>query len=75
MQTDRYAAYDKLDFDRPAPRVLRVTFNNPETYNSVDAKTHYQLTNLWRDIDADPDINVVVVTGAGKAFSSGGDFN
>lgn len=72
--TDRYARYDRLKFDTPAPRVLRLTFDRPETYNSVDAATHAQLTDVWRDIDRDPEINAVLVTGAGKAFSAGGDF-
>ncbi len=73
--TDHYAAYTKLKFDYPAERVLRITFNNPETYNSVDSQTHTEITDIWRDIDRDPDINSVIVTGAGKAFSSGGDFD
>lgn len=73
--TDRYAPYTKLEIDYPAERVLRITFNRPETYNSVDAETHTQITDIWRDIDRDPDINVVIVTGAGKAFSAGGDFD
>src|SRR5262249_40571596 len=72
--SERYKAYHRLQIDYPAERVLRITFNRPETYNSVDAETHTQLTNIWRDIDADPDISAVIVTGAGKAFSAGGDF-
>jgi enoyl-CoA hydratase len=72
--SDRYAAYDRLQFDYPAERVLRITFNRPESFNSVDAETHTQLADVWRDIDRDPDINCVIVTGAGKAFSAGGDF-
>jgi enoyl-CoA hydratase len=72
--SDRYAAYDRLKFDYPAERVLRITFNRPESFNSVDAETHTQITDIWRDIDRDPDINCVIVTGAGKAFSAGGDF-
>jgi enoyl-CoA hydratase len=72
--SDRYAAYDKLTFDTPAERVLRITFNRPESFNSIDAETHTQLADIWRDIDRDPDINCVIVTGAGKAFSAGGDF-
>jgi enoyl-CoA hydratase len=71
---DRYAAYTKLKIDYPASRVLRITFDRPETYNSVDAETHTQLTHIWRDINEDNDINAVIITGAGKAFSAGGDF-
>ena len=72
--TERYEGYTRLGIDFPAARVLRITFNRPETYNSIDAQTHTQLTTIWRDIDADQNINVVVVTGTGKAFSAGGDF-
>lgn len=72
--SDRYAAYHRLKIDWPAEKVLRITFNRPETYNSVDAETHTQITDIWRDIDRDPEVNAVIVTGAGKAFSAGGDF-
>ena len=72
--SDRYAKYSRLKIDHPSDRVLRVTFDRPETYNSVDAEMHTQLTNIWRDINDDPDISAVIVTGAGKAFSAGGDF-
>ena len=75
LMSDRYAAYTKLKIDYPSKRILRLTFDRPETYNSVDAQTHTQLTHIWRDINDDPDINAVIVTGAGKAFSAGGDFN
>ena len=71
---DRYQHYGKLKIDAPDERILRITFNRPETYNSVDGETHTQLTNIWHDIDADPNVNAVIVTGAGKAFSAGGDF-
>ena len=73
--SDRYAKYNKLKFDYPADRVLRITFDRPESFNSVDAETHTQMTDMWIDIDNDPDINAVIVTGAGKAFSAGGDFS
>ena len=72
--TDRYAKYTQFEFDRPADRVLRITLNNPKTYNSLDAEGHNQFTYIWRDIDDDPDISAVILTGKGKAFSSGGDF-
>jgi enoyl-CoA hydratase len=72
--TDRYEKFDKLLFDRPADRVLRITFNRPESFNSVDAETHTQMTAVWSEVDRDPTVNAVIVTGAGKAFSAGGDF-
>ena len=72
--TDRYAAFDKLHIERPADGILKITFDNPETYNSVDQETHTQLTYIWREIDADPTMRAVIVTGEGEAFSAGGDF-
>ena len=72
--TDRYAKYTSFEFDRPSDRVLRITLNNPKTYNSLDAAGHNHFTYIWRDIDDDPDISAVILTGKGKAFSSGGDF-
>ena len=71
---DRYSKYTKFEFDRPSERVLRITLNNPKTYNSLDAVGHNEFTYIWRDIDDDDEISAVILTGKGKAFSSGGDF-
>ena len=54
---DRYARYSTLKFDRPAPNVLRVTLNRPERLNALDADGHRDITEIWRDIDADPEVN------------------
>jgi len=70
---NRYEQFTKLDIDFPAPRVLRITFNRPEALNAIDAETHKQLTYIWRTIDDDRNVNAVILTGAGKAFSAGGD--
>jgi enoyl-CoA hydratase len=72
--TARYSAYTRLNLDYPAQRILRLTFDRRDTYNSIDAETHTQLTNVWRDINDDSTIDAIIVTGAGKAFSAGGDF-
>ncbi|WP_420393855.1 enoyl-CoA hydratase/isomerase family protein [Acuticoccus sp.] len=72
--TSRYSAYTRLKIDHPAERVLSITFDEPASLNSIDEATHTELTNVWRTIDADPGVAAVVVTGAGKAFSAGGDF-
>jgi enoyl-CoA hydratase len=55
--------------------VLRITFNRPERYNALDAIGHREITYVWREVDEDPDIDAVILTGAGKAFSAGGDFD
>jgi enoyl-CoA hydratase len=73
--SDRYSSYRRLAFDRPAPGVLRVTMNNPARLNSADAVMHAELARVWRDVDADDEVRAVVLTGAGKAFSAGGDFD
>lgn len=75
MTMQRYSAYTRLKFDSPAERVLRITLDEPDKLNSLDAECHRQLTYVWREVDADPDVSAVVVTGARKAFSAGGDFS
>ena len=51
-----------------------VTLNRPESYNSVVADMHRGLIDVWAALAADPTARAVVLTGAGKAFCSGGDF-
>src|SRR5262249_42662425 len=71
--TGRYDKYRHLGLDRPHPRVLRITLNKPDRLNAIDQPTHLELAEIWRDVDSDPDTAAVIVTGAGRAFSAGGD--
>ncbi|WP_428542306.1 enoyl-CoA hydratase/isomerase family protein [Rhodopila sp.] len=71
--TDAYARYTRLRFDRPHPKVLRITMDNGRM-NTADDVMHAELADIWRDVDRDPTVNAVVITGAGKVFSAGGDF-
>jgi enoyl-CoA hydratase len=68
-----YADYQHLTFDRRPNGVLLVTLNRPEVMNATNARMHWELTQVWLTIDADPAVRVALVTGAGKAFSAGGD--
>ncbi|WP_343550291.1 enoyl-CoA hydratase/isomerase family protein, partial [Ralstonia sp.] len=70
-----YENYSSLAFDRPSEGVLRITLNRPERLNALDARGHDEIARVWRDIDADPSVSAVVLCGAGKAFSAGGDFD
>jgi len=72
--SDPYARYTRLTFDRPHPKVLRVTMDNGRM-NTADEAMHAELADIWRDIDRDDSVHVAILTGAGKVFSAGGDFN
>jgi len=71
--TDQYAGYRSLQFDWPAPRVLRITMARGKV-NAMDYDLHHDISQVWRTIDRDPEVNAVIVTGEGKYFSAGGDF-
>ena len=74
--SDWQQRYKRLLFDRPHPKVLRVTMNRPEKLNATDAIMHREIADVWRDIDGDDTLNAVILQGAGgKAFSAGGDFD
>ncbi|MFQ5426743.1 MAG: enoyl-CoA hydratase/isomerase family protein, partial [Gaiellales bacterium] len=71
----RYASYQRLNVETLADGVLGITLDGPGRMNAVDATMHGELASIWRDVDDDPEIAVAVVTGAGEAFSAGGDFD
>ncbi|MHA6802325.1 enoyl-CoA hydratase/isomerase family protein [Salinifilum ghardaiensis] len=70
-----YADYEQLTFERREHGVLVITINRPEKYNAADEVMHSELARVWRDVSADPGTRVAVITGAGKAFSAGGDLD
>ncbi len=69
----RYASYSRLSFEAHDNGVLLITLSNPDKLNATDAGMHDELSRIFRDVDRDPSVRAVVVTGAGKAFSAGGD--
>jgi enoyl-CoA hydratase len=72
---DRYEQFSALRFERPAPGVLRVVMSNPGRLNAADAAMHRDLAEVWRVVDADPEVRAVIVRGDGEAFSAGGDLD
>ena len=57
-----------------ADRVATITINRPEVLNAFRLKTIEELTQAFDAADDDPNVRVVVLTGAGdRAFSTGGD--
>jgi enoyl-CoA hydratase len=55
--------------------VAIVTLNRPEALNATDATLHNALSRLWGSGTIPDDVRAVVLTGAGSAFSGGGDLN
>jgi enoyl-CoA hydratase len=70
-----YTGYERLQLDWPKDHILRITMNNPGRLNAADKQMHQELVRIWRDVDSDPDVSVVIITGANKAFSAGGDLD
>ncbi|MBS7701216.1 MULTISPECIES: enoyl-CoA hydratase-related protein [unclassified Chelatococcus] len=66
--------YKQILFERKG-RVLRVTLNRPEKLNAVGGELHHDLSCLFQDLASDAQSDVIVLTGAGNAFSAGGDLD
>jgi enoyl-CoA hydratase/carnithine racemase len=62
----------KVEADGPV-RIIRLS--RPAQLNAINDELHLGLTKLFPQLSADPDVRVAVVTGEGKAFSAGGDFD
>ena len=53
--------------------VAQVTLDRPNALNAVDHQMHLDLEEVFGLLAEDSSVNAVVLTGAGKAFSAGGD--
>jgi enoyl-CoA hydratase len=73
LPMNSYADFQHILFERREHGVLWMTLNRPEKLNAADRRLHTELVEIWGVIDRDPETKVVVVTGAGRAFSAGGD--
>ncbi len=67
------ASYQHLKLERQPGGVMLVTLNRPEVLNAAHEAMHSELATIWADLSRDDETRVVVVTGAGRAFSAGGD--
>lgn len=55
--------------------VAKVTLNLPEMRNPLTEKSTRELVHAIRKADRNPEIRAIILTGAGKAFSAGGNLN
>jgi enoyl-CoA hydratase/carnithine racemase len=70
-----YAGYSSIRFERVGD-VLKVTLANPRNeLNAVDGEMHDELRRLFEELKTERAARAVLLTGSGRAFSAGGDFN
>ena len=74
MLTPDLPAFNTIALTREG-RLLRVTFNRPEALNAVNLELHDELPDALWFAQSDPASDVVVISGAGRAFSAGGDLD
>ena len=72
----RYAReFASLQFLAPEPGILELVMANKGRLNAATEAMHRDLALVWRAVDMDDAVRVVVVRGEGSNFSSGGDFD
>jgi enoyl-CoA hydratase len=67
-------SYDTLALTRTG-RVLTITLNRPAALNAVNLAMHDDLAEVFGFAATDQESDIVVLTGAGRAFSAGGDLD
>jgi enoyl-CoA hydratase len=65
------AEYATILIDTPAPHIRRITLNRPEKRNALNHQLRGDILTALRAHDADDDVHVQIVRGAGKCFSAG----
>lgn len=67
--------YEHIELVARSNGVLVARLNRPQRLNAINDRLHHELSSLPLDVDLDADVNVLVVTGAGRAFTAGGDLH
>lgn len=69
-----YSNYETLAFSKTGT-VLTVRLNRPQALNAVSERLHTELSRVFGEIAVDSSVDVVILTGEGRAFSAGGDLD
>lgn len=66
--------YETILFD-VSQHVATITLNRPDTYNALTVEMYKELLDALKQCTRNDDIRAVILTGSGKAFSSGADLS
>ncbi|MCC4113788.1 enoyl-CoA hydratase/isomerase family protein [Aromatoleum toluclasticum] len=67
-----YTRYTNLKVELHEHGIAEVILGDPGKLPAADATGHGELADIWRDLDRDPAVAVIVVRGQDKGFSAGG---
>ena len=67
-----YKKYKELQINKKN-RILTITINRPEDMNAVNERLHVEFSTIFIDVESDDDVDIIILTGAGKSFCAGGD--
>lgn len=66
--------FAKLNLEREG-HLLWIEIDNPATSNAINMEVVHSLTSVLQYADFDPEVRVIILSGAGRAFSAGGDIH
>jgi enoyl-CoA hydratase/carnithine racemase len=67
--------YENILLEHPREGVLLVTLDRPDRFNALTFTMFDEITALCHDLEGDPDVRAVVLTGAGRGFCAGLDLD
>ncbi len=70
-----YTKYRELKIRRLEPGILEIAMGtDPAKLPTANSRMHWELAEVWLDVDRDPETRVAILKGSAKGFSGGGDF-
>ncbi|HZQ72053.1 MAG TPA: enoyl-CoA hydratase/isomerase family protein [Burkholderiales bacterium] len=68
-----YSNYKDLKARRLEPGILEIAMGEEGRLATATERAHAEMARIWLDVDGDEETRVVILRGAGKGFSAGGD--
>jgi len=67
------ANYETVIYEKVEDKIYRLTLNRPEKLNALSQKLLKELDSVMDEYESNADASVLIIRGAGRAFSAGGD--
>jgi enoyl-CoA hydratase/carnithine racemase len=65
--------YEFITYEKDDDGIATITLNRPDRLNAINSEIGQELIKVLDEVDADPDVRAVILTGAGRAFCAGAD--